>query len=142
MIANFNELVAAVKSKTKKTIAVAMAEGEDVLKAITNAYQQGIADAVLVGSKKKILEISAEHGIDISCFDIINTNSENQAVIRAIQMVRERLADSIMKGVCSTATLLKGVLDKEHGLRTGKLLSHIALFETTSYSKLLMMSDG
>lgn len=142
MINSFQTLVDAVKSKPKKTIAVAMAEGEDVLKAVSYAHEQGLADAVLVGNKRKIIDLADEHEIDLHDFDIINTTSEVQAVVRAIQMVREGLADTLMKGVCSTATLLKGVLEKDHGIRAGKLLSHIAVFELPNYHKLLFMSDG
>ena len=142
MIDSFKALVDSVKGRPKKTIAVAMAESEDVLKGISHAHEQGLADAVLVGNKKKIIDIAEKAEIDISYFDIINTNSEAQAVVRSIQMVRERLADTLMKGNCATATLLKGILDKEHGIRTGKLLSHVSVFELEMYSKLLFMSDG
>ncbi len=142
MIDSFQTLVDSVKSKPKKIIAVAMAEGEDVLKAVSHAHKEGLADAVLVGNKRKIIDLADEHGLDIHDFDIINTTSELQSVVRAIQMVREGLADTLMKGVCSTATLLKGVLEKDHGIRTGKLLSHIAAFELPNYHKLLFMSDG
>ncbi|MBN1559899.1 bifunctional enoyl-CoA hydratase/phosphate acetyltransferase [candidate division KSB1 bacterium] len=142
MISSFQELVESVKGRAKKTIAVAMAEGEDVLKAVAYAHEQGLADAVLVGSRKKIIEIAEQAEIDLTDYDIINTNSEVQSVVRSIQMVRENLADTLMKGICSTATLLKGILDKEHGIRTEKLLSHVAAFELDSYPKLLFMSDG
>ncbi len=142
MITSFQELVESVKGRPKKTIAVAMAESEDVLKGISEAHEEGLADAVLVGNKKKIIEIAEKENIDLSYFDIINTNSESQAVIRSIQLIRERLADTLMKGNCSTATLLKGILDKEHGIRSGKLLSHVAVFELKLYHKLLFMSDG
>lgn len=142
MISSFKELVDSVKGRRRKTIAVAMAEGEDVLKAISLAHDEGLADAVLVGNRNKIVEIANKCKIDLSHYDIINTDSEFQAVVRSIQMVREHLADTLMKGVCSTATLLKGVLDKEHGIRTGKLLSHVSAFELELYPKLLFMSDG
>ncbi|MBN1466960.1 bifunctional enoyl-CoA hydratase/phosphate acetyltransferase [candidate division KSB1 bacterium] len=142
MISSFRELVDSVKGRAKKTIAVAMAEGEDVLKAVAHAHEQGLADAVLVGNRKKIIEIAEQAEIDLTDYDIINTNSEVQSVVRSIQMVRENLADTLMKGVCSTATLLKGILDKEHGIRTEKLLSHVAAFELDTYPKLLFMSDG
>ncbi len=142
MISTFQEMIDSVKSRPKKTIAVAMAEGEDVLQGIAHAHEEGLADAVLVGAKKKIIEIAEKKDIDISNFDIINTSSEAQSVVRSIQMVREHLADTVMKGNCSTATLLKGVLDREHGIRSGKLLSHVAVFELPKYHKLLFMTDG
>ncbi|MDZ7346789.1 MAG: phosphate acyltransferase, partial [candidate division KSB1 bacterium] len=73
MITTFAELIENVKSKPKKTIAVAMAESEEVLKAVSHAYKEGIAEAVLVGNKRKIVEIAQEFEIDISHFDIVNT---------------------------------------------------------------------
>lgn len=144
MITSFDSLIKEVKRRSKKNIAIAGADGADILQAASNAHQQGLADAILIGKKQKIVEISEENQVDISAFDIVNANSENQAVIRAIQMVREGLADTMMKGTCSTATLLKGVLDREHGVRTGKLLSHVAVLELPKhkYHKLLFMSDG
>ncbi len=142
MITSFDMMVDRVKKRPKKTIAVAMAEGKDVLKAVSRAHKEGLADAVLVGDKSKIIKISEEHEINISQFDIINTKDETQTVVRSIQLVRERLADTLMKGVCSTATLLRGVLDREHGVRAGKLLSHVAVFELETYHKILFMSDG
>ena len=142
MIKTFNELLDVIKSKPKKTIAVAMAEEYHVLSALSNAFDHGIADAVLVGNKKKILEISKQHNIDIQNFDIVNTTSEDQSVVRAVQLVRERLADTLMKGKCSSANLLRGVLNKQKGVRTDQLLSHVAAFEIANYPKLLLMSDG
>jgi len=142
MITSFDELVASVKSRPKKIIAVAMAEEEEALQAISNARKEGLADAILVGQKKKIISIAERCQIDLSDFDMVNAESEVQSVVRCIQMVRENFADTIMKGNCATATLLKGVLDKEHGIRTGKVLSHVAVLQVERYHKLLFMSDG
>jgi len=141
-VTNFAEIVARVKGKPRKSIAVAMADEDDVLRALADAYKQGIADAILVGDKEKILACSREHRIKISPFDIVPADSEQQSVAIAINMVREHLADTLMKGRCSTNTLLKGVLDKEQGLRSGKLLSHLGVFEVPNYHKLLLMSDA
>ena len=142
MIQSFDELISIVKGRPKKTIAVAMAEEDDVLLAISHAQREGIADGVLVGNKEKIIACGLKHQIDISHFDIVHADDENQSVVRAIQLVREHLADTLMKGKCATATLLKGVLDKDLGLRSGKFLSHFAAFEVPTYPKLIFMSDA
>jgi phosphate butyryltransferase len=142
MIASFEDLLKQVTGKPKKTLAVAMAEEEDVLEALCLANQRGLADAVLVGSKPAILALAKKHQFDISAFDIINAEGERQSVSIAIQLIREQMADALMKGKCSTATLLKGVLDKEAGLRSGKVLSHLAVFSVPTYHKLILMSDA
>lgn len=139
---SFGQVLKTIRGEPKKTIAVAMAEEEDVLAAVSRASQQGLADAVLVGDEERIRNTCKEHRIDISAFDIVQADTEQQAVVRAVQLIRGHLADVLMKGKCSTATLLKAVLDKEHGLRSGKLLCHLAAFEIESYHKLLFMSDA
>lgn len=141
-IKSFDQLINAVKDRPKKTIALAMAEDEDALIALNNAHQQGIADAVLVGDKKRIQALADKNEINIANFDIIHSRSEQHAVVRAIQLVKEHLADTLMKGSCSTATLLRAVLDKKHGIRSGKLLSHVSLFQVDYYPKMLIMTDG
>jgi phosphate butyryltransferase len=142
MTASFDTILSVIKKKPKKTIAVAMAEEVHVLLAIDRAFQAGIADAVLVGDKQKIIDCCDKNKINIKNFDIIPAKSEQQSVVRAIQLVRGGLADVLMKGRCATATLLKGVLDKDHGLLAGKILSHVAAFENIQYHKLLFMSDA
>ncbi|HQG46401.1 MAG TPA: bifunctional enoyl-CoA hydratase/phosphate acetyltransferase [bacterium] len=142
MNASFDGLLKRVTGKVKRTIAVAMAEDEDVLQGVALAFERGIADAVLVGDKQAILAVAREHAIDLSHFDIVQANGEQESVAIAVQLIRQQMANALMKGKCTTATLLKGVLDKQAGLRSGKLLSHLAAFEVPAYHKLLLMSDA
>jgi len=142
MIRSFDELVNRVKKAPKKTIAVAMAQDDDVLLALCDAYNAGLADAILIGDKKEIESRASKLHLNINKFDIINEIEENLSVVRAIQFVREGLATTLMKGKCATATLLRAVLDREQGLRAGNLLSHLGVFEVPTYPKLLLMSDA
>jgi len=142
MNASFDGLYKHLTGKVKKTIAVAMAEDEDVLQGVALAHQRGIADAVLVGDKTAILAVAKAHAIDLSPFDIVQAKGEQESVAIAVQLVRQQMANALMKGKCATATLLKGVLDKQAGLRSGKLLSHLAAFEVPAFPKILFMSDA
>ena len=72
---------------------------------------------------------------------LINQPDVNLAVEESVRIIRRGDADILMKGGCSTATLLKAVLHKEWGLRKGELLSHFALLEIPSYHKLLGVTD-
>jgi len=47
-----------------------------------------------------------------------------------------------MKGRVDTTTFLQAALDREFGLRTGALLSHVAVFDMTSLGRLLIVSDA
>jgi len=142
MIKNFGTILEQIKSEKLKTIAVAMAEDTDVLKALEKARSNGLAKAVLTGNKDKISSFMNELGIDENDYEIINTTNELESVNAAVAQVKEGRAHVLMKGLCSTSTFLKGILDKNNGLRSGKVLSHLAVFESPEYHKLFMLSDA
>jgi phosphate butyryltransferase len=142
MLKSFLEIEQQVKDEKQRTIAVAMAEDSDILVALERARSQGLAKAILTGEKAKILSILSENQIDGKEYDIIDSAGEKESVAEAVSLVRHKKAQVLMKGLCSTSVFLKGLLDKENGLRSGKIISHLALFESPNYHKLLMMSDA
>ncbi len=138
-LSDLNEL--AVKSG-KKRLAVAVAHDEHCLEAICAVDRMGLVEAILVGNEKKIRDIAAKLNLDVSGMKIINEEGDAHAVKVAVKMVRNKEADILMKGNVATATFLRGVLDKENGLRKGDVLSHFALFEIPTYHKLLGLTDA
>lgn len=142
MIKNFTQLVDQVKSSKNHKISVAVAQDADVLEALYKAKKANLADAILVGDIKKISRIAHENKINIEKFDVVDVKEEKKAVDVAIDLIRAGKADILMKGLCSTATLMKTVLDKDKGLRKPGLLSHLGIFEIQSYPKLILMSDA
>jgi len=142
MLKNFDELLNRVDREQKKKIAVAMAQDSDVLRALEDARSEGLTDPILIGSQKKLESLSAEIEIDLENYHIIDKEDERACVSEAVRLVREGEAQVLMKGLCSTAVFLRGILDKEKGLRSAKILSHMAIFESPNYDKLLLMSDA
>ncbi len=142
MVSSFEQLVSEVQSAKDRVISVAVAQDSDVLEALQKAKKSNLADAILVGDQALIEKISRDKNIDISEFEIMNVKDEVETVQHAIQLIRERKAEVLMKGLCSTATLLKAVLNKEQGLRESGLLSHLGIFEISTYHKLILMSDA
>ncbi len=142
MFQRFDELIRHLGQQEKKRIAVAMAEDPDVLQAIDQACAAGLTDAVLVGDRDKLERIADEYQLDLSQYEIVHQKDEQSCVAEAVRVTREGHAQVIMKGLCSTATFLKGILNKESGLRGDSLLSHLAVFQSPNYHKLLFMSDA
>ncbi|MDP4177262.1 MAG: phosphate butyryltransferase [Bacillota bacterium] len=142
MIKSFDEILEKVKAKELKKVAVAVAQDEPVLEAIRDAVANNIADAVLVGDKTKILEISEKIGFNVSKFEIVDEPDPAKAAIKAVTLVSQGKADVLMKGLIETSTFLRAVLNKEIGLRTGKLMSHVSVFETPSFDRLLFLTDA
>ena len=139
---HFNKIFSEIKKIPMKKISVAVAEDSNVLEAVSIAKEKGIADAVLVGNEIKMKQIAKELNIDLSLFEIINEPDQRQAALKAVKLVHDGYCDMYMKGLLQTKDVLKSVLDKEVGLRTGAILSHVAVFEVKGISQLLFMTDG
>ena len=141
MIKGFDDLLAQVSQCERKTVSVACAQDEPILEAVKAAKEKGIADAILVGDEAKIREIAAGINMDLSDFEIINEPDTTAAALKAVELVHNKKADMYMKGLIDTKGFLKSVLDKEVGLRTGKPLSHVAVFEVPGIDRLLFLTD-
>ncbi len=132
-----------------RTVAVAAAEDLQVLRAVMQAVTLHIAKPILVGHSVRIVEIAREIGFDLSGVDIIDEKDPERSCIRAVELIREERADILMKGMVPTAPLLRAVLDKDRGLMKSAepghdptLLSHLAIFQTRYYPKLLGVTDA
>lgn len=142
MIKSFDEILEKVKNGDRKKVAVAVAQDKHVLEAIRDAKSEGIAEAVLVGDRSKIEAVAAEIGMDLSDFELINEEDNNKAALKAVELVKAGKADMVMKGLVDTATFLRAVLNKEVGLRTGRLMSHVAVFQVSTVDRLIFLTDA
>ena len=142
MSKNFNDLLSKLKVAKRKKLSVAVAQDEPVLEAVKAAKERGIADAILVGNKEEIEKIARKIDMDLSDFEIIHEEDIKKAALKAIELVSSGVADMVMKGLVDTATFLRSVLNKEVGLRTGNLMSHVAVFEIEGIDRLILLTDA
>lgn len=141
MIKSFKEMIESAKKCKSKTIAVAAAEDEDVLKAVDNANKQGLTNAILVGNKASIINISKDVNIDLDNFEIIDVPDKTEACKKAAQLVRDNNASLLMKGFVDTSVFTRAVLNKEMGLMQGKLLSHVGVLKIERFNRFFILSD-
>ena len=141
MVKTFHDIISKTKNQDIKIVAVAAAEDIHVLEAISDAKKQGICNAILVGDEEKIGKIAEDINFDLKDIEIINEKNPSKAAIKAVALVSEGKADMVMKGLVGTADFLRAVLNKEIGLRTGSLMSHVAVFETPKIDRLLFLTD-
>ena len=139
---DLNFLFERAQSGKVMKIVIAAAEDGEVLEAVKQASSEGIVDAVLVGDPNKISEVAKSRNIDVSSFEVIPATNDEEAAMKAVQAVSSGKGDLLMKGFIKTSTLLKAVLNKEWGLRTGNLLSHLFLFEVPRLGKVIGLTDG
>ena len=141
MSKSFEELISKANKKTLKKVSVSNAQDEPVLQAVKAAKEQNIATAILVGDEAKIREIAASIDMDLTDFEIINEPDTEAAALKAVELVHNGKADILLKGLLETKTFLKSVWNKEVGLRTGKMLSHVCVFEIEGINRLLFFTD-
>lgn len=142
MIRKLDEILEKLKNGEKEVLVVASAQDKEVLLAIKEAYDKGIIQPILIGDSKKIKYIAKDIELKLDDIKIIHSdNIENDAEI-AVKLVSNNEADYVMKGLLDTSVLLKAVLNKEYGLRTDSLLSHVMVYQLDNYDKLLLLTDG
>ncbi|CBH20334.1 phosphate butyryltransferase [Acetoanaerobium sticklandii] len=140
---SFDDLIKKVQNlDSMKKVAVVSAQDEHTLEAVFKAKKDNIVEPILIGNKKKIIEILSGLHESVLEESIINVESDSEAAEKAVELINENKADFIMKGKIQTADLLRAVVNKENGLRTGKVMSHIVIHEIPTYHKLLAVTDG
>lgn len=142
MIRNFEDVLKFARERGPKTISVACAQDADVLLAVDKAREQGIANAILVGDADKIGAIAKENSIDISNYEVIDIKDLAEASLKAVELVSTGKAHLVMKGLVDTSIILKAVLNQEVGLRTGNVLSHVAVFDVDKFDRLFFVTDA
>lgn len=142
MIKNFEEILKAAKAKGPKTIAVAVAEDVEVLSAVNSAKTLGIANAILIGDKDEILKTAGQSGVELVDYEVVDIKDKNDACRYAVELVSSGKAHIVMKGLVDTSLILKAVLDEKIGLRTGNVLSHVAVFDINGYDRLFYVTDA
>lgn len=138
----FKEIKNIALKQEKYKIAVAAAHDLEVLTAVEAARSYGLADAILIGDETLIREISQQLNFDLENYQVIHEPDLNGASLKAVEMVSKGEAQMLMKGLVDTSILLKAVLDKNVGLRTDHVLSHVAVFEVSGFDRLIYMSDA
>lgn len=139
---NFDELLEAVKPRPRRKVAVAVAQDRTVIAAAIEARQRDIAEAVLVGDDKQIRQIADEAGIRLDDTPVVDEADPIRAVAAAVRMVSAGQADILMKGYVHTDDFLRGVLNKEIGLRTGSIMSHVFIAELARRDRLVFITDA
>jgi phosphate butyryltransferase len=139
MFKNFNDLVKEA-SRKKTTICVAAAEDQAVLEAVKMATDFGMVESLLVGDSTKIKKIAEDIGL--VDYDIIHCDSPEDSVAAAVKAIRDNKAHVLMKGLVNTSVYLRGILNRQQGLRTGRLLSLVAVYELPGYHKLIYATDS
>jgi phosphate butyryltransferase len=142
-INKIDDIYELLKSRAcKKRLVVSYANDSHSIEAVHRAVKMGIIEATLCGDEQVIRGVCADHGYDVSLFQLVHEPVDTKAAALAVQMIRDKNADFIMKGLVSTDKYMRAILNKECGLLPPKAtLSHVTVMECVNYHKLLIVSD-
>ena len=142
MPAKFSQLVARLRErKCGRRVAVIAADDAHTLQAVLLAVREGVVSPVLIGDAAWITAWLAENGADAETLRIIDIADPIAAARAAVDLVHAGKVEVLMKGRIETATLMKVIVDRKSELRTGRIMSHLAVLEIPSYHKLLAVTD-
>ena len=140
MLQHFSELIDKVKAMPRTVVCVANADSETV-EAARMALDKGLADVILYGDEAVVRPLVEQAGIEGRA-ELRHAADPATALREAVRSVRGGESGVLMKGMLTSSDFLRGVLNKEEGLRTGRRLSHIAAVELPGYHKLIYSTDG
>ena len=142
-IANFIELRQRARPLGPKRVAVVSADDEVALTAADGALQLGIAVPVLVGNERKIRSKAEALGLSKLIAKAEFIDADDAATV-ATHMAGRGDVDLLLKGHIRTDELLRAALDRTAGLRTGRLLSDVLLYEDklAGERRLVGITDG
>ncbi|HLI02941.1 MAG TPA: phosphate acyltransferase [Terracidiphilus sp.] len=143
VVTNFAELRRRAQPLGPKRVAVAGAEDEVALTAADGALQLGIATPLLIGDERRIRAKAQALGLAELVAKAEFVSADNAAALAA-HLAGDGQADLLLKGHLRTDELLRAVLDKQAGVRTGRLLSDVLLYEDklAGEVRLVGISDG
>jgi phosphate butyryltransferase len=127
-----------------RIVVIAGAQDAVALEAAAMAEEQGLARCVLVGDQHKIEAILWDMGRDPRDFQIVSRQELHESIVTAVELVRNGEGHILMKGKVTTGDLLSEVLHRERGLRTGRILSDVFLFDSPlpGEARLMGITDG
>jgi len=142
VVKHFDSLMALVADHPRCRLAVAVAQDHTVLEAVREAEARGLIEAVLFGDRNEIARAAERAEYRPRDAQIVHEPDPVRAALGAVSLASGGQADMVMKGYIHTDDFLRAVLHREHGLRTGSIMSHVFIAEVRHLDRLLFIADG
>jgi len=138
----FHQFIERCKALPAITTAVAWPLSEVALRGTVEAAMAGLIEPTLIGPGAAMHALAKKIGVDISGYQIVESETEAQAANAAVAMCRAGVAQALMKGSLHTDELLKPAMHRDTGLRTARRISHVFIMDTPAYARTLLITDA
>ena len=139
---NFDQLLNLIKDKPVRTIAIGAADDHSVVEAAYLAQKENIARTILIGRKDGIIKKAQKINFQLDDQDVIDEPDNIQAAAKAVALTAAGKADIVMKGHLHTDDFLRAILQRDKGLRTGVVMSHVFVMEVPEFDRFIFITDG
>ena len=138
---HYRQLIAKTKGlEPLRTAVVHPVDAHSLLVAIA-AAKANLIQPVLVGPEARIRAAAEQAAIDLTPYDIVNTEHSHAAAAEAVALARERKVDALLRGSLPTDELMHFV-DSQPGLRTDRCMSHVFVVDVPSFPRPLFLTDA
>jgi phosphate butyryltransferase len=141
IVRNFAQLLEAAMERAPKRVAIVGGGQRQTLHAARLARGLGLAQCILIDSPARLEAVADEEGIDLTGMEIIEEGDMVQAAYKSVEMVHAEEVDLVMNGRALPVELMKAALDREKGLRLGKVITDVSVFEIPDFDRLIFVSD-
>ncbi len=141
IIRDFTQLLDAALQRAPKRVAIVGGGQRQTLHAARLARGLGLAHCILIDSPDRLALIAKEEGIALKGMEVIDEDDMVRAAYKAVEMVHAEEADLVMNGRALPVELMKAALDREKGLRIGKVITDVSIFEIPGFDRLIFVSD-
>lgn len=139
---HFGKLIHQAETLGTFKTALVCPEEVDALKGALLAREHGLIEPILIGDESKIRETAEISGLSLANLEIIHQPNAQSAAARAVDLIRTQVVKAIMKGHLHTDVLLKEVVKRDSGLKTGRRLSHVFVMDVTGLEDPLLITDA
>ncbi|WP_035855882.1 phosphate acyltransferase [Jeotgalicoccus marinus] len=140
---NFDSMLNHNRSPSQ-SIALVRANSNELLEIVRETVEKHEIKWHLYDDESLLVNSFKDMGFDYQSYDIElhDVKEDTEAAGLAAKDIHSGRASVLMKGLISTGTILKAVLNKELDLLDKKVLSHVALFDIPTYHKPIIISDA
>ena len=140
-IRNFAQLMEAALTRAPKRAVIVGAGQQQTMRAAHLATVLGLAHCTLIDHRPRLEATAEQQGVDLAGMQVIEERDMVEAAYTAVAMIHAEEADLVMNGRAQPVELMKAALDRDKGLRIGKLISDVSVFEIPDFDRLIFLSD-
>ena len=123
-------------------VAIVNAQSVPVLESVRQAVAEDLIEPILIGQGDQMQACAQAASLDIANFKTVLADDDHQAVNCATTLVNNGDADFIMKGHIHTDDFLRGLINKETGIRGEGFMTHTFYMTVPGSEKPLMITDA